>query len=1000
MMKKTFLSPVSRPDKSILPRFFSLLLIAVLLFSLLCAPGAAESQRFEAHVISTIAKTGLPFAFELDPDWFDGPSAVYNHAIARLSIGTAMCTYRDTDADENDRDHALREFFQNAGFDTYESYGYDQPPYLHTISNGFAMLRAEDEQGPYTLLAVAVCGMKYGDEWLGNLTIGNGTEHEGFSTAADTVYDRLQQYISDHCAGERIKIWATGFSRAAAVSNLLGDRLLKSGLYDPDSIFIYTFGTPGTTKEPTAWPQIFNICRSFDVVPKVPPREWGFGRNGITMYMPAMETVPGYDESAALAFGQKAFGLDMPSENSNLNFLLGSVLELLLQQIPGADRYTSDYQSAVRAAWEHKGPMLERLEIMIKELEKKEIDTSHLEQILKQITELIGGGLGDTVSSLMGEGGNSAWLSTLSSGIMMFQEHFPELYLSWLYSVDDPALLFDHGNTYRSFAWSGNWKVTITLKDPASGTETVVWDDENGIHNLSVVNLWGRTVASLPAAGEYSLTMTAAEETQSQFGFSIRHVADATEKMVVTNTVTFYPGETVHVHIPAGDHPGIRPVIQMPGDVRLLFRSNASGTGPLTLTASRDGFMGLENTISSILIVIPWLILPILVLIYIAAASIRRFARHTGNDHIDARPIGKILLIITAALCLLLCGNDIVQLIIRSGAARFSLANRTMQRITEYIGIGINAYRVSKILIYLMLSAFCIRSIHHRLSRIRTMRLALTIMVLECFTLFMSLTTRLLTVFDVLVMQLPLLALLSVVLSHVPETGDEQRGKRLIPVLRYVMLTLIIFFIRQIIIYITGITDTAVPVILKALNGLPMVFLTVELSVRFRSFRRQWTMVAVILYFAANAVINLSAIVGTLLFMLGHIALIYCFVKEHKPRLWQVILYAVLSAGLIAELLLTQTPAFELSPALTIPYVLIVIALFTASLPLSRRIRTGTVILLISNQLLVFMWLFPGNFVLESIELLLYYIAIILLSSDTGIPPVEKTGSDAAPALD
>lgn len=267
------------------------LIAAVLLLLMLVGNALAEPFQMQVQFLSTVGQKTLTQEVMLDDTWFGSPSSTYNHRLNQLSICMAVASFRDTAAPLTESDHYLKEFFRQAGFEGYQAYGYSKEPGADTISNAVAMKRLTDEEGGYVLLAVPVCGQGYGDEWMSNFTIDAGKNHSGFMNASETVYHRLKDYIGEHgLAGQRIKVWCTGFSRAAAVSNMLAHRLLNDENFEKDNIFCYTFGTPNTTKDPVAYPQIFNICGAFDPVPKIPFADWGFGKHGHTYYLPAMET--------------------------------------------------------------------------------------------------------------------------------------------------------------------------------------------------------------------------------------------------------------------------------------------------------------------------------------------------------------------------------------------------------------------------------------------------------------------------------------------------------------------------------------------------------------------------------------------------------------------------------------------------------------------------------------------------------------------------------------
>ena len=327
------------------------LLIALLLA---CGLAGAEERQLEVQFPSTIGCVLRQVGMTFDDDWFDASSDQYQHEIAQASLVMAMAAFRDENVDLSESDHYLKSFFEKAGFEDYQGYGYSEEPTGSTISNGIAACRREDERGAYVLLAVPVCGQGYGDEWLSNFTVADTTEHAGFGSAAAMVYQRILSYIDTRLEGERVKVWVTGFSRAAAVSNLLSESLLGSDRFDPDDIFVYTFGTPNTTLEPKAYPQVYNICGSFDPVPKIPFAEWGYGKHGITMYITSWETDATYVPKARAA--AKVYASYMGSEDDfyeipERNGLLARILGLLYECIPDRETYALDFQDAVIAAW-------------------------------------------------------------------------------------------------------------------------------------------------------------------------------------------------------------------------------------------------------------------------------------------------------------------------------------------------------------------------------------------------------------------------------------------------------------------------------------------------------------------------------------------------------------------------------------------------------------------------------------------------------------------------
>jgi hypothetical protein len=170
-----------------------------------------------------------------------------------------------------------------------------------------------EDNSSCTLLAVAIRGGGYEDEWVGNFTVGNADFHQGFLTARDKTLAYLNEYLSRHqdAIGGRIKIWITGYSRAAATANLVagklddGQAVTAPGVtLSNDDVYAYGFETPAgapigvcSTDEGYSgrYDNIFSLVNPNDAVPKVAPAGWGYRRYGITKYLPTKETSYGYN---------------------------------------------------------------------------------------------------------------------------------------------------------------------------------------------------------------------------------------------------------------------------------------------------------------------------------------------------------------------------------------------------------------------------------------------------------------------------------------------------------------------------------------------------------------------------------------------------------------------------------------------------------------------------------------------------------------------------------
>lgn len=151
----------------------------------------------------------------------------------------------------------------------------------------------------YNVVVVNVCMTGSDDEWSSNFDVGcdcdnyyaiNGSEHldwknkenhKGFDVTANRVLSYVYGYVAEHNSDNTI-MFVTGYSRGAAVANIIANDLNKENKY---KVFAYTYETPSTVctynDTVTGNENIFNIYSDDDIVARVPLTLWGFKKYGI-----------------------------------------------------------------------------------------------------------------------------------------------------------------------------------------------------------------------------------------------------------------------------------------------------------------------------------------------------------------------------------------------------------------------------------------------------------------------------------------------------------------------------------------------------------------------------------------------------------------------------------------------------------------------------------------------------------------------------------------------
>ncbi len=199
----------------------------------------------------------------------------------------------------------------------------------------------------YTLIPVVVRGGGYWHEWYSNGILGESGDAKGFSLAADEVLSGIEAYIEEFgLEGRQLKFWVTGYSRAAAVSDLVAKRLVDK--YSTGAVYGYTFETPiaGTESGKAAGKNyncIHNVVNYADLVTYVAPSGMGFVRYGQDHVFPfADDTCTSYAASESVYNTRKAA---MLTQAAQLNYTLDESFDVF-------DAYSFDTELSNLYWWE------------------------------------------------------------------------------------------------------------------------------------------------------------------------------------------------------------------------------------------------------------------------------------------------------------------------------------------------------------------------------------------------------------------------------------------------------------------------------------------------------------------------------------------------------------------------------------------------------------------------------------------------------------------------
>ncbi|MBQ9885453.1 MAG: hypothetical protein IJM37_01135 [Lachnospiraceae bacterium] len=219
-------------------------------------------------------------------DYFRQSSRTENEHLQTMSLNLALSTFEIRGASYTTK------LLEDTGFTNIAVADMVEKPSRDTIGSVIASKKVDD----YNLIAVAIRGEKYDSEWASNFIVGKEGDAKGFKDSADKVLARLKAYISENSLTKN-KIWITGYSRAGAISDLMGvyiNKNLTEFETSYDDLYVYTFEAPAASVDDTVYDNIYNIVNINDLIPYVYPKNWGMHTNGRLIKIGGPQTITTY----------------------------------------------------------------------------------------------------------------------------------------------------------------------------------------------------------------------------------------------------------------------------------------------------------------------------------------------------------------------------------------------------------------------------------------------------------------------------------------------------------------------------------------------------------------------------------------------------------------------------------------------------------------------------------------------------------------------------------
>ena len=469
--------------------------------------------------------------FPYSDDFFTDSAAGYDPELTKATLGLSISAFRN---DGKDLDNQYETYLKGAGFTDIHPFGYDKETAKDTLSG----VIAHKQIGDFTLIAATGCGQGYQNEWAGNLLVGTGERHEGFSIAADILEKQIWDYIEEHQITGKIKLWLGGFSRAAAVANLTAADMIESGKFD--QVYAYLFGTPRTTKNPIEYQGIYNICGAFDPVPDFPLETWGFERYGIDLFTPAQETTSAYTslKPAAEEIYEELSGTPLKN-NPLINYRVHLLIEFMADMFPTQNDYAEELQQIVIETWTdpESENIAEILVMVISKLDDLDARRAAATDTFIDYMSLIAS---EHLSGEL-ELDEEHWYTDLSRGYNYLREHLPNTYLSWIFSDNMPETLYYGPGMTRRLVVMGDADVLVCSKD-GELISSVLHDgdtfQENRFRDIEAV-----TEVFLRKSGSQIIVMLPMDE-EYQVLFYMDHFGSVSYYQAISSTEKLMSGNT------------------------------------------------------------------------------------------------------------------------------------------------------------------------------------------------------------------------------------------------------------------------------------------------------------------------------------------------------------------------------------------------------------------------------------------------------------------------
>ncbi len=253
-----------------------------------------------------VTKENSRFVTYYDDEYFSVPSSEYSDSLTTFALALALSTGKKCLEPKDNADYVIS-LLKDIGCSDIlvNDYYFSGKKTMDDIGVAVGVKRDDVPK-----IFVAIKGSHYGAEFGGNLLIGPKEDHKGrhigFSEVRDSVLEFVSHAISEFGIDGDVKMLTTGYSRGAAVSNLVASAftdMIHDGTLERDygirmevgDLYGFCFEAPlcqyDTDNRTDRYPNIVCVTDPNDPVTMVPPRKYGFTVYGKVIELPSNDKV-------------------------------------------------------------------------------------------------------------------------------------------------------------------------------------------------------------------------------------------------------------------------------------------------------------------------------------------------------------------------------------------------------------------------------------------------------------------------------------------------------------------------------------------------------------------------------------------------------------------------------------------------------------------------------------------------------------------------------------